>query len=43
MLSAPAENEVFVNVGALNSKIATLESQVKGLEEELAKLKGQQR
>jgi thiosulfate/3-mercaptopyruvate sulfurtransferase len=43
MLTAPAENEVFVNVGALNSKIATLESQVKGLEEELAKLKGQQR
>jgi thiosulfate/3-mercaptopyruvate sulfurtransferase len=43
MLAAPAENEVFVNVGALNSKIATLESQVKGLEEELAKLKGQQR
>jgi thiosulfate/3-mercaptopyruvate sulfurtransferase len=43
MLTAPAENEVFVNVGALNSKIATLESQVKGLEEELTKLKGQQR
>jgi thiosulfate/3-mercaptopyruvate sulfurtransferase len=43
MLTAPAENEVFVNVGALNSKIATLESQVKRLEEELAKLKGQQR
>jgi thiosulfate/3-mercaptopyruvate sulfurtransferase len=43
MLTAPAENEVFVNVGALNSKIATLESQVKSLEEELAKLKGQQR
>jgi thiosulfate/3-mercaptopyruvate sulfurtransferase len=43
MLTAPAENEVFVNVGALNSKIAILESQVKGLEEELAKLKGQQR
>jgi thiosulfate/3-mercaptopyruvate sulfurtransferase len=43
MLTAPAENEVFVNVGALNSKIANLESQVKGLGEELAKLKGQQR
>ena len=43
MLTAPAENEVFVNVGALNSKIANLESQVKSLEEELAKLKGQQR
>jgi chaperonin cofactor prefoldin len=34
---------VFVNVGALNSKIATLESQIKGLEEELTKLKSQQR
>jgi thiosulfate/3-mercaptopyruvate sulfurtransferase len=43
MLTAPAENEVFVNVGALNSKIATLENQVKSLEEELTKLKGQQR
>jgi thiosulfate/3-mercaptopyruvate sulfurtransferase len=43
MLTAPAENEVFVNVGALNSKIANLESQVKSLEEELTKLKGQQR
>lgn len=43
ILSAPAENEVFVNVGALTSKITTLESQVKSLEEELAKLKSQQR
>ena len=43
MLTAPAENEVFVNVGALNSKIANLENQVKSLEEELTKLKGQQR
>jgi thiosulfate/3-mercaptopyruvate sulfurtransferase len=43
MLTAPAENEVFVNVGALNSKIAILESQVKSLEEELTTLKGQQR
>jgi len=43
MLSAPAENEVFVNVGALTGKIANLESQVKDLEEELAKLKGQKR
>ena len=41
MLAAPAENEVFVNVGALNSKISTLEGQVKQLEEELAKLKAQ--
>jgi hypothetical protein len=43
MLTAPAENEVFVNVGSLNSKIANLENQVKSLEEELAKLKGQRR
>lgn len=43
MLTAPAENEVFVNVGALNSKIATLENQVKSLAEELTTLKGQQR
>ena len=43
MITAPAENEVFVNVGALNGKIATLESQVKELEAELAKLKGQAR
>jgi thiosulfate/3-mercaptopyruvate sulfurtransferase len=43
MLTAPAENEVFVNVGALTSKLTNLESQVKSLEEELAKLKGQQR
>ena len=43
MLSAPAENEVFVNIGALNSRIANLESHVKDLEEELAKLKGQKR
>lgn len=43
MLTAPAENEVFVNVGALNGKIAKLGSQVKSLEEELARLRGQQR
>jgi thiosulfate/3-mercaptopyruvate sulfurtransferase len=43
MLTAPAENEVFVNVGALTGKIANLESQVKDLEEELARLKGQKR
>ena len=41
MLSAPAENEVFVNVEMLTKKIATLESHVKGLEEELARLKSQ--
>lgn len=43
MLTAPAENEVFVNVGALTGKIASLESQLKDLEEEIAKLKGQKR
>lgn len=43
MLTAPAENEVFVNVGALTGKIANLESQVKDLEEEVARLKGQKR
>jgi thiosulfate/3-mercaptopyruvate sulfurtransferase len=43
MLTAPAENEVFVNVGVLNSKIATLENQVKSLAEELTTLKGQPR
>lgn len=43
MLTAPAENEVFVNVGALNGRIARLGSQVRSLEKELAKLKVQQR
>jgi len=39
-LSAPAENEVFVNVGALNGKISSLQGRVKDLEAELAKLQG---
>jgi thiosulfate/3-mercaptopyruvate sulfurtransferase len=43
MLSAPAEREVFVNVGALNGKIVDLERQVRSLTEELAKLRGQTR
>ena len=43
MITAPADNEVFVNVGALNGKIATLESQVRELEGELAKLRAQKR
>lgn len=43
MLTAPAENEVFVNVGALNGQIAKLGSQVKNLQEELDKLKSLQR
>jgi thiosulfate/3-mercaptopyruvate sulfurtransferase len=42
MLNAPAEDEVFVNVEALTKKIAALESEIKGLEEELARLKSQQ-
>lgn len=41
MITAPADNEVFVNIGALNSKISNLESQVQDLEAEVAKLKGQ--
>lgn len=36
-LSAPAENEVFVNVGALNGQIAALQSRLHALEAELAK------
>ena len=38
VLSAPAEGEVFVNVGALNGKIASLQSRVKSLEAEVVKL-----
>lgn len=43
MITAPAENEVFVNVGALNGKIASLEREVKSLRAELTKLKAQAR
>ncbi|MFO1414231.1 MAG: rhodanese-like domain-containing protein [Burkholderiales bacterium] len=39
-LSAPADNEVFVNIGALNGRIATLQSRVDDLEAELAAVKG---
>lgn len=38
VLSAPAGNEVFVNVGALNGKISSLQSRVRDLEADLAKL-----
>jgi len=38
VLSAPAENEVFVNVGALNGQIASLQQRQHGLELEIAKL-----
>jgi thiosulfate/3-mercaptopyruvate sulfurtransferase len=37
-LSAPADNEVFVNVGALNGKIASLQSRLRSLEAEVQKL-----
>ena len=39
ILSAPAEEEVFVNIGALNGRIASLQSRVKELEGEIVKLK----
>jgi len=39
VLSAPAEDEVFVNVGALNGRIGALQNRVKDLESELAKMK----
>ncbi|MEP7262573.1 MAG: rhodanese-like domain-containing protein [Usitatibacter sp.] len=38
-LSAPAEQEVFVNVGALSGRLSSLQSRVKELETELAKVK----
>lgn len=37
VLSAPAEEEVFLNVGALNGRIASLQGRVAQLETELAK------
>jgi thiosulfate/3-mercaptopyruvate sulfurtransferase len=39
VLSAPAEDEVFVNVGSLNSRVAALQGKVKELEGEIAKLR----
>lgn len=39
LLSAPAEREVFLNVGALNGRIAGLQGKVSELEGELAKLR----
>jgi thiosulfate/3-mercaptopyruvate sulfurtransferase len=38
-LSAPANNETFVNVGALTSRIGSLQSRIDELEKELAALK----
>lgn len=40
VLSAPAEQETFLNVGALNGRIAGLQSRVQELEAEVEKLKG---
>ncbi len=39
VLSAPAEREVFVNVGALNGRIAALQGRVGDLEAELVRVK----
>ncbi len=38
VLSAPAANEVFVNVGALNGRIASLQGRVRSLEADIEKL-----
>lgn len=38
VLSAPAGNEVFVNVGAINGQIGALQNRVRALEAELAKV-----
>ena len=40
VLSAPAEREVFVNVGALNARVAGLQGKVAELDAELSKMKG---
>lgn len=42
-LSAPVENEVFLNVGALNSRIGALQGRITELETEVTRLKGEQR
>ena len=41
-LSAPAENEVFLNVGALNKRISTLQGRIDELEAALAQQRGAQ-
>lgn len=38
-LAAPADNEVFVNIGALNRQIGSLQARIDELEKELAALK----
>lgn len=39
VLSAPADNETFLNVGALNGRLASLQGRIEELEAELARLK----
>ncbi len=39
VLSAPANNEVFVNVGAINGQMAGLQARLRALEEELGRLR----
>ena len=39
VLSAPVENEVFVNVGALNARIGSLQGKVRELEAEVARMR----
>jgi len=39
VLSAPAEQETYLNVGALNGRIGSLQSRIEELEAELAKVK----
>lgn len=40
-LSAPVDNEVFLNVGALNTRIGTLQGRITELEAEVTRLKGE--
>jgi thiosulfate/3-mercaptopyruvate sulfurtransferase len=39
VLSAPADNETYLNVGALNGRIANMQSRIEDLEAELEKVK----
>ena len=38
VLNAPADNEVFVNVGALNGQLSALQNKLRQLEAEISKL-----